>query len=412
MSLPSMKLGPIESKFPIIQGGMGIGYSNYMLAGHVAKHGGIGVLSSACADRVVGKRHGKRMKHRDAIAQDVRDAKMIGEGGVIGMNIMVALVRSYEESVLGCMDGGVDVIVSGAGLPMMLPYIVNEHPRAKEVALVPIASSGRAFELICKKWKRSGRLPDAVIVEGPKAGGHLAWRTTPEANDPKNDLDLITKEILEVASRYGNMPVLAAGGVYSHADIKHFIDMGCVGVQMGTRFLATHESGASETYKKNVVAAGADDIELATKPGSPSGLLFRVLKQAPFYQEALAFARPAKCNKGYLLSKKGECKAKDTNETSFCICNGLLAASDHEENEQELYTVGSIAADINKLYHVTDLMKELITGEIYQGSGEPRFNPYANTIEMFGTTHTTQINSDFYTKLRAEVKTEIDANLE
>ncbi len=412
MSLPSMKVGPIESKFPIIQGGMGIGYSNYMLTGHVAKAGGIGVLSSACPDRIVGKRHGKKMKHREAIAQDVRDAKIIGEGGLIGMNIMVALVRSYEDSVLGSMDGGVDIIISGAGLPMMLPYIANEHPRAKEVALVPIASSGRAFELICKKWQRSGRLPDAVVVEGPEAGGHLAWRTVPEAKDEANHLDKITKDILEVAKRYGDIPVIAAGGIYSHEDIKHFMEMGCAGVQMGTRFVATHESGASDSFKNNVVAAGEDDIELATKPGSPSGLLFRVIKQAPFYQEALDFARPPLCNKGYLLNKKGECRAKDTNETSFCICNGLLAASDHEEKEKELYTVGSIAANVKKLYHVCDLMDELVTGVVYEGTGEPRFNPYADTVKMFGTTHTAQINSDFYTKLRAEVKTELDANLE
>lgn len=361
MKLPELKIRNHHIKHPIIQGGMGIGYSNFMLAGTVAKEGGLGVLSSAAADYVVGHRHGKKMNHKEAIAQDVRDAKKIcGDSGVIGMNIMAAIVKTWDDSILGSMDGGVDVIISGAGLPITLPVIASEHPRYNEVALIPIVSSGRAFELIIKKWlKSSDRLPDAVIVEGPMAGGHLGWRKAEEVDDPKNVLENIVEEVIEVAKRYENIPVIAAGGVYSNADIKKYIDMGCVGVQMGTRFLATHESGASETFKEAVVNCTLEDIEVATKPGSPSGLPFRVLKSSPFYQDALADLRPVKCTKGWLLSKKNECKAKVNSEESFCICNGLVSSSGIEKKEKELYTVGEIAHRVDKIMAVKDLMQEL-----------------------------------------------------
>lgn len=361
MTLPRFQLRHFDIKYPIIQGGMGIGYSNYTLAGAVAREGGLGVLSSAGADLIVGKRHGRKMKHREAVMQDIRDSKEAGDGGHIGINIMAALVKTWESSILGAMDGGVDVIISGAGLPLSLPIIASSHPRYSKVALIPIASSGRAFELIVKKWlKSSDRLPDAVIVEGPKAGGHLAWRKESEALDPKNDLDVLLGEVMEVAKRYGDIPVIAAGGVYGHEDIKKYLDMGCSAVQMGTRFLATNESGATETYKDAIIESEKEDIILADKPGSPCGLLFRVLKDSPFYQESLSRLRPPKCTKGWLLDKKNNCAGKNDNESNFCICNGLVSSSGFEDNEKELYSVGEIAYRIQSILSVKDLMKELV----------------------------------------------------
>jgi nitronate monooxygenase len=343
---------------------MGIGISNYRLAGTVAKEGGLGVLSSAALDRLVGARHSRKFKARDAAAQDVIDAKAIGEGGVIGMNVMVALINQYEDSVLGSMDGGVDVIISGAGLPLALPEIVKSHPRQEEVALVPILSSGRAVEVVFKRWSRSGRMPDGIVVEGPLAGGHIAWRTREDANDPKHRLDVLIEEVLTVVNKWNlNIPIFAAGGVYTHEDIKRYLDMGCAGVQMGTRFLATHESGANEEYKKLLIEATEDDIELADRPGSPCGMLFRVLKKSPFYQEALARTRAPKCDKGYLLNK-GNCPSKDDNEKTFCICNGLLAAANCNKNEKDLYTVGQNAYKVNKIISVKELMRELTGAEI------------------------------------------------
>lgn len=358
--MPSMKLRNTEVRVPIIQGGMGIGLSSYTLAGAVAREGGLGVLSSAGLDRIVAARHGKKlMKAREAAAQDVRDAKVLGKGGAVGMNIMVAVINQYEDSVLGSMDGGVDAIISGAGLPMALPEIALRHERNNDVALIPIVSSGRAMEVIFKRWKRTGRLPDAVVVEGPRAGGHIAWRDVAEALAPENHLDNLLKEVFEVVKDWGNIPVVAAGGVYTHEDIMKYLDMGCAGVQMGTRFLATYESGANAQYKKMLVECKEEDIELASKPGSPCGMLFHVIKQSPFYQQAVARERAPKCDKGYLLNK-GHCPSKHENEKTFCICNGLLSSIDlNNQNEKNLYTVGANAHRIDRIMSVHELMAEL-----------------------------------------------------
>ncbi|WP_413288492.1 NAD(P)H-dependent flavin oxidoreductase [Bdellovibrio sp. HCB337] len=358
--MPSMKLRNTEVQVPIIQGGMGIGLSSYTLAGAVAREGGLGVLSSAGLDRIVAARQGKKlMKAREAAAQDVRDAKTLGKGGAVGMNIMVAVINQYEDSVLGSMDGGVDAIISGAGLPMALPEIALRHERNNDVALIPIVSSGRAMEVIFKRWKRTGRLPDAVVVEGPRAGGHIAWREVAEALAPENHLDNLLKEVFEVVKDWGNIPVVAAGGVYTHDDIKKYLEMGCAGVQMGTRFLATYESGANAEYKKMLVECKEEDIELASKPGSPCGMLFHVIKQSPFYQQAVARERAPKCDKGYLLNK-GHCPSKHENEKTFCICNGLLASIDlNNQNEKNLYTVGANAHRIDRIMSVHELMAEL-----------------------------------------------------
>jgi nitronate monooxygenase len=358
MNLPSMLLRKTHVRVPIIQGGMGIGLSSYRLAGTVSREGGLGVLSSAALDRIVSARHGRKFKARDAAAQDVRDAKELAQGGPIGMNIMVAVINQYADSVLGSMDGGVDVIISGAGLPMALPEIALSHPRSEDVALVPIVSSGRALDLICRRWSRSNRLPDAVVVEGPLAGGHIAWRKTEEAEDPANRLENLLVEVLEVAKKWGGMPVIAAGGIYTHADIVDALGRGCAGVQMGTRFLATHESGANERYKQLLVECTEDDIELASRVGSPCGMLFRVLKKSPFYQQALRRDRAPKCDKGYLLNK-GYCESKYENEKTFCICNGLLASINLNQNEEELYTVGATAHRIDRILSVRELMAEL-----------------------------------------------------
>ncbi len=360
MQLPSLTIRNSKIETCIVQGGMGIGLSGFRLAGTVALEGGLGVVSSAALDRIVAARVGsKRPTHpREAAAIEITDAKKLGHGHPVGINIMVAVVRQYSHSVLGSMDGGVDVIISGAGLPLALPDIVKDHIRADEVALVPIVSSGRALDLICRRWKRSGRLPDAVVVEGPMAGGHVAWRTLKDAYDPKNRLENLVVEVIEEAKRWGNIPIIAAGGIYTHDDIWKYLEVGCAGVQMGTRFLATHESGASETYKKKILECKKEDIILAEKNGSPCGMLFHVIKDAPFYEEAVAQLRPPNCNKGYVLSRDLKCSSKTGTET-LCICNGLLASVGLNPAEKELYTIGANGYRVDRILSVKELMDEL-----------------------------------------------------
>lgn len=337
---------------------MGVGVSLYPLAHAIAREGGIGVISSACLDRLVSKRTGKRHTTYDATYEEISLAK--ASGGFVGINIMVALVRDYENSVKASIDAGADCIISGAGLPLSLPAI--QPPR--DTALIPIVSSARALELICKKWERLGYRPDAVVLEGPLAGGHLGFKMD-QIDLDSNRLENLLPPVKDMAVKYGDIPVIVAGGIYTHDDIVRFIRMGANGVQMGTRFLATHESSASPLYKQAVIDAREEDIIVADRPGSPCGLPFRVIRQSPMYQSSLQGRRPPKCDKGYVLLKDSEgkftrCPAKENNKDFFCICNGLLSSAAYNQDKEEpLYTVGTNAHLIDKIESVKTIMDEL-----------------------------------------------------
>lgn len=357
-ALPELVIKGKRIKVPIIQGGMGVGVSLYPLASAVAKEGGLGIVSSACLDRLVSKRTGKKYNSYEAAYEEVSLAK--AEGGFAGINIMGALVRDYNDSVKGALDAGADAIISGAGLPLTLPAI---HP-PKDTALIPIVSSARALEIICKKWERLGYMPDAVVLEGPLAGGHLGFKID-QIDIESNKLENLLPPVKDMAKKYGDFPVIVAGGIYTHDDIVKFIKMGADGVQMGTRFLATEESSASGEYKQAVIAAKEEDIVVAHDPGSPCGLPFRVIKQSPMYVSALKRLRPPKCDKGYVLLKDKEdkftiCPAKESNEHHFCICNGLLSSAGYNRDKEEpLYTVGTNASRIDRIVSVKALMDEL-----------------------------------------------------
>jgi nitronate monooxygenase len=346
---------------------MGVGVSLSPLASAVAREGGAGIISSACLDRLVSKRSGKKVNTYEATYEEVSLAK--ASGGVAGINIMVALVRDYEASVKGALDAGADVIISGAGLPLSLPAI--QPP--KDTALVPIVSSARALDLICKKWERLGYRPDAVVLEGPLAGGHLGFKID-QVDLDSNKLENLFPPVKDMAVKYGDIPVIVAGGIYTHEDIMRFMAMGADGVQMGTRFLATEESSASPEYKKAVVSAGSEDIVVAHDPGSPCGLPFRVIKQSPMYVSAMRRLRKPKCDKGYVLLKDADgkfnrCPAKESNEHHFCICNGLLSSAGYNPDKEEpLFTVGTNACRVDRILPVKTLMDELAGRVLIQAS--------------------------------------------
>jgi len=356
--LPSLTIKGMRLALPIVQGGMGVGVSLYPLAYAVAVAGGLGLLSSACLDRVVSERVGHKVDTYEAVGREVASAK--AGGGYAGINIMVALQRDYESSVRAAIDAGADAIVSGAGLPLSLPEI--KPPGG--TALIPIVSSARALELICRRWERRHYRPDAVVLEGPLAGGHLGFRAD-QVDLEENELERLLPPVKEVARAHGDFPVIVAGGIYTHADIRRFLALGADGVQMGTRFLATEESSASQAYKQAVLRARPEGILVANDPGSPCGLPFRVLRESPMYQSALARRRPPKCDKGYVLLKDAQgrftrCPAKEDNEHSFCICNGLCSAAGYDADKEEpLYTAGTSAARVDRILPVGDLMAEL-----------------------------------------------------
>lgn len=341
---------------PIIQGGMGVGVSMHPLASAVAREGGVGIVSSACIERLVSKRKGKKVNTYDAVYEEISLSK--ASGGFAGINIMVALQRTYEDSVKGAIDAGADFIISGAGLPLGLPSI--QPP--KDTALIPIVSSPRALKIICKRWEKAGYRPDAAVLEGPLAGGHLGFRMD-EVELESNRLENLLGPVKDVAREHGDFPIIVAGGIYTHEDIVRFMKMGADGVQMGTRFLATDESSATDAYKQSVVGAKESDILIATDPGSPCGLPFRIIKSSPMFVRIKE--RKPKCDKGYVLMKDAEgqftkCGAKESNEHFFCICNGLLSSAGYNSDiEMPLYTVGTNASRVNSIMSVRDLMAEL-----------------------------------------------------
>jgi nitronate monooxygenase len=356
--LPSLKIKGINVPVPVVQGGMGVGVSLHPLASAVATAGGLGLLSSAGLDRIVSRRIGRKVGTYEAVRIEVAAAK--SRGGFAGINIMVALQRDFEASVRGAIDAGADAIVSGAGLPLSLPGI--QTPRS--TALVPIVSSARALDLICRRWERLRYRPDAVVLEGPLAGGHLGFRAD-EVELEENTLERLLPPVKETAMAHGDFPVVVAGGIYSQWDVRRFLALGADGVQMGTRFLATEESSASPAYKQAIVRARPEDMIVATAPGSPCGLPFRVLRESPMYQSALVRARPPRCDKGYVLLKDAQgryarCAAKESNAKSFCICDGLFSAVGYDADEDEpLYTAGTTAARVERIVPAADLMAEL-----------------------------------------------------
>ena len=209
----------------------------------------------------------------------MRLANELAQGGYVAVNIMCACATTYEDSVRGAVAGGVDAVISGAGLPVDLPFLLADAPK---VALVPIVSSVRALRILVKQWRRRGatRLADAVVVEGPLAGGHLGFRPD-EITLEENRLENLVPPILDyVEAELGGIPVIAAGGIWDRADIDRYLEMGCAAVQMGTRFLCTVESSASQGFKQAIIDTTADEITLA-EPASPCGYPFRLTTRSP-----------------------------------------------------------------------------------------------------------------------------------
>lgn len=341
-------------KFPIIQGGMSIGISQHYLTRAVADEGGFGVIGGAALDLVLQGRDGKRRNIYEAVREEIPLAKE--DGRMVGINLMRAVDIDYVDSMKAAVDAEVDAIISGAGLPIDLPAICNP----KETALIPIVSSARALEIIIKKWEKTGYRPDAVVLEGPLAGGHLGFKFS-EVEKEENKLENLFPLVKETAMKNGDFQVIVAGGIYSHEDIVKFLQMGADGVQIGTRFLATNESSADYKFKRAVVGCMQDDIEVSQ--ASPCGLPFRIIRQSPAV--ICSKYRPIFCNRGYVLRKDRDgkyaiCSAKENNKNFFCICNALLSAVGlYTDKELPAWTVGANAWRINKLLSVKELMDRL-----------------------------------------------------
>jgi len=361
MSFEPLRIGKYEIQYPIIQGGMGVGISWENLAGTVSKYGGLGVVSSVGT----GYRHpnyvklkngrpiGSKYAHsKEALTQILRDTRDIagGEKAVIGVNILCA-ITDYGRVVRDSIEAGANIIISGAGLPLRLP----EYAEGSDVALVPIVSSARALRVICKHWKKKyNRLPDAVVVEGPKSGGHQGIPYE-DCFKPEYQLENLVPEVIEERDKWGDFPVIAAGGIWDKKDIEYYLSLGAAGVQMGTRFVGTYECDASDDFKKVIINSKEEDIQLLKSPvGYPArGIITKLLKdiEAGVAPEVKCVSNcVVPCNHGEEAKKVG-----------FCIADRLGDAY-LGRYETGLFFSGSNGYRVKKLVHVKDLMRELIEG--------------------------------------------------
>lgn len=274
--LKELKIGDLIAKTPIIQGGMGVGISLSGLASSVANEGGIGVIATAG----IGMREPDFYKNFleaniRALKEEIQKARELSQG-ILGVNIMVAL-SNFADMVKTAIEEKIDIIFAGAGLPLNLPKYLNADSKTK---LVPIVSSGRAARIISERWfKQYNYLPDAIVVEGPKAGGHLGFKTE-QINDPAYTLEKLIPDVVMGMRKFEekhkkSIPIIAAGGVYTGEDIHKFITLGASGVQMATRFVATDECDAAREFKQAYVDAGKDDVMIIK---SPVGMPGRAIK--------------------------------------------------------------------------------------------------------------------------------------
>lgn len=338
-----LRIGGLCARIPVIQGGMGVGVSLSGLAGAVAAAGGIGVISTAqIGYRDPGfDRHPIECNLR-AVGEEIKKARAVAKGGIIGVNIMVVTKR-YEDYVKAAVAAGADLIISGAGLPMTLPEI------AGGAKIAPIVSSRKALNVIARHWKKKyGRKPDLVVVEGPLAGGHLgfsredidAYTVTGE-----KDYDDEVKSIIALADELA-VPVVAAGGVYERKDMEHYLAMGAKGVQMATRFVTTRECDASDAYKQAYLDAKKEDIVIVK---SPVGMLGRAIHNA-FLDKVKAGERfMGGCRQCIVTCKP------DT--TPYCITQALINAVEGRLDEGLIFC-GSNAYRADRIETVAGIMEE------------------------------------------------------
>lgn len=380
--LKPLKLGG-RTLLPIIQGGMGVGVSGHRLAGTVAKLGGVGTLSSVdlrrqhpdLMARTTGLPQDDRAKQAinaanlEAIDRDIRAARELSGGhGLLALNIMRA-VTEYAASVKQALASGIDAIVVGAGLPLDLPDLAREHPKT---LLVPILSDARGVQLIVRKWERKQRLPDAIVIEHPRlAGGHLGAAKVDDLNDTRFDFERVIPECLAFFRSAGiekHIPIIAAGGIRSLADIRRVQELGAAGVQLGTPFAVTEEGDAHPEFKRVLAQARDEDL---TEFVSVAGLPARAVR-TPWLDaylkiehklQAVAHVK-SRCTKAF--DCLAQCGLRDGLATwgQFCIDNQLAAAL-RGDVKKGLFFRGSGALPFgDQIRSVRELLERLMTEEV------------------------------------------------
>lgn len=350
MNLPKLQIGDLVAKIPIIQGGMGVGVSRSRLAAAVANEGGVGIISGVgigfSEPDFASNTFAANVR---ALKSEIKKARRLSPDGIIGVNFLVAM-NDYAAMVRTAAEAGIDLIVSGAGLPTSLPELVS----GLKTKIAPVISSGKAAKVISKYWdSHYNRAADLVIVEGPEAGGHLGFSKEDLSDDHKPSLSQIIRDVVEELKPFcekykKNIPVIAAGGIFSGQDIAGMIKTGANGVQMATRFVATEECDADIAYKNAYVNAEKEDIVLIN---SPVGMPGRALNNAFLKKIAQSGDDIKKCYRCL--------KGCNPTVAPYCISNALIHAVEGHINEGLIF-VGSNAYRVNKIVTVRELISQLV----------------------------------------------------
>ncbi len=343
MNLPELKIGDLTARLPIIQGGMGIGVSLSSLAGAVANQGGIGVISGVQTGfNEEDFRTNNLAANIRAIQNEIRKAREISPKGIIGINILTVATQ-YKELVEAAVKEKIDVIISGAGLPKDLPKYV----KGTKTKIIPIVSSGKAAKIMAKLWIRNyDYIPDAVIVEGPEAGGHLGFSADELRENPPTLSDLL-KDVIEnlkpFEEKYNKkIPVIAAGGIFDGKDVARYISEGAAGVQMSTRFVGTEECDAHMNYKMAYVNARKEDAVIVQ---SPVGLPGRAIMNKLIKRLELDKVPVKKCYRCI-----DHC---DPKTTPYCISDALIAAVQGDIDNGLLFC----GSNVDKITEITTVEK-------------------------------------------------------
>ncbi|MFC1603931.1 NAD(P)H-dependent flavin oxidoreductase [Planctomycetota bacterium] len=361
----ALKIGNLQINLPIIQGGMGIGISLSGLARAVATAGGIGVIATAGIGHTEADWNtNPKAADRRVLQKEIQKAKA-GTDGIIGVNIMVAL-SNFDDLVQCAVDERADILFLGAGLPISLPKTLPLD-KLNELAtrFAPIVSSARAAEIVFKAWqKRYSHVPDAVVVEGPMAGGHLGFKKD-QIDNPDYALEKILPEVIGVVKpyeqRFGrNIPVIAGGGIYTGADIHKFMKLGAQAVQMGTRFVATHECDASGEFKQAYIDCSRENIIIID---SPVGLPGRAIGGKFFDRLAAGIKETFRCHWKCL-------KSCNFRKAPYCIASALTNAK-YGNFDGGFAFSGANAYRVDKIISVNELIETLTAEYIAEQCKEP-----------------------------------------
>ena len=350
MIIPELRIGNLKPRLPIVQGGMGVGVSMWRLASAVANCGGIGVISGVEPGfALTGYRRKKKEANKEALAYNIKKARQASPAGIIGVNIMTAL-NDFEEMVQTAVREKADIIFSGAGLPLRLPDLVRDSV----TRIAPIVSSAKAAAVLCKHWdNKYNYLPDAIVVEGPRAGGHLGFSLEQLKNIAEYPLTRLVEEVRLAVKPFEEkykkaIPLIAAGGIFDGIDAAGVFSKGASGIQMATRFVATYECDVDQRFKDQYINAKKEDVVIIK---SPVGLPGRAIRNDYLKDVEQGVKKPFRCLSNCL-------KSCNPLQSPYCIADALINAQ--QGNLQKGFAfAGDNVYRVNKMSSVKEIINEI-----------------------------------------------------